>query len=82
MFIGMEPTKNLTAGELVSELLIYGGLMIIYTLVVLGYLSNHVYVLYKNDTLLYTLTALFLILGQGLLMENLATYIREKIEVE
>ncbi|OYT55180.1 MAG: hypothetical protein B6U72_00060 [Candidatus Altiarchaeales archaeon ex4484_2] len=76
----MDSIKELTFRELGTELVIYGILMFVYTLTVLSFLIDYVHNIYKADLLLYTFLALALILGQGVLMEGVSTYIREKIE--
>jgi|GEM_PF-5036682 len=76
----MDSAKQLSLRELGTELVIYGILMFIYTLTVLSYLIGYVNEIYKTSALLYTLLALVLILGQGILMEGVSTYIRERVE--
>ncbi len=76
----MDSAKQLTFRELGAELVIYGILMFIYTLTVLSLLIDYVNRIYRADLVLYTFLALALILGQGILMEGVSTYVRERIE--
>ena len=71
-----------TLKELLEELAIYTVLMVAYTALILQFLIQPIYTLYLRDTLLYTFVALTLILGQGVIMENVATFLREKIEID
>ncbi|MEA1924677.1 MAG: hypothetical protein U9M95_02300 [Candidatus Altiarchaeota archaeon] len=76
----MDFAKQLSLRELGTELVIYGILMFIYTLSVLNFLIGYVHDIYKVNLFFYTFLALALILGQGILMEAISTYIRERVE--
>ena len=54
------------------ELLLYGVLMAVYAWVVLRFLSGWLYELFKSSHVSYALTALALIVVQGLILEMLA----------
>ena len=76
----MDSAKQLSLRELGTELVIYGILMFAYALTVLSFLMGYVHGIYKANLILYTFLALALILGQGILMEAISTYIRERVE--
>lgn len=57
------------------ELIIYGGLVTIYYLLVLRYLSQPLELLYDRYLPLYAFTALILIVAQGVVLENITTFL-------
>ena len=61
--------------NLIIELIIYGGLVTLYFLVVLRYLNEPINNLFDNNLLVYAIVSLILIVLQGVLLERLAFYI-------
>ena len=65
--------------NLIIELIIYGGLVTLYFLVVLRYLNEPINNLFDNNLLVYAIVSLILIVLQGVLLERLAFYILDWI---
>ena len=76
----MDSSHHFNIKDMLEELIIYSALMVIYVALILNLLVQPIYNLYLTDTLLYTSLALALIVGQGVAMEAIATYLKEKIE--
>lgn len=65
--------------NLIIELIIYGGLVTLYFLVVLRYLNEPITNLFDNNLPVYAIVSLILIVLQGVLLERLTFYILDWI---
>jgi hypothetical protein len=65
--------------NLIIELIIYGGLVTLYFLVVLRYLNEPIKNLFDNNLHFYAIVSLVLIVLQGVLLERLTFYILDWI---
>jgi hypothetical protein len=67
--------------NLIVELVLYGILVIIYALSVLQFLADPLADLYHQNLTLYAWTALALIVGQGVLLEEVTTFLLDRLRL-
>ncbi len=67
--------------NLVIELIVYGTLVIVYALSVLQFLADPLANLYHNNLTLYAWVALFLIVGQGVILEMLTSFLVDRLRL-
>jgi predicted tellurium resistance membrane protein TerC len=65
----------------IIELLVYGGLVTLYALSVLQFLADPLADLYENNMTLYAWLALVLIVGQGVLLEELTSFLLDRLRL-
>jgi hypothetical protein len=65
--------------NLLIELIIYGGLVTLYFIVVLRYLNEPIKNIFDNNLPVYAIVSLILIVLQGVLLERLTFYILDWI---
>jgi hypothetical protein len=63
------------ARSFLIELLVYAALVVAYVFFVIGLLGGWLNGLYHNDKRLYALTALALIVGQGVVLEAVTSFL-------
>lgn len=67
--------------NLVTELIVYGTLVIVYALGVLQFLADPLANLYHSNLTLYAWVALFLIVGQGVILEMLTSFLVDRLRL-
>jgi hypothetical protein len=67
--------------NLIVELIVYGMLVTIYALTVLQFLKRPLADLYQNNMTLYAWIALFLIVGQGVLLEEVTSFLLDRLRL-
>jgi hypothetical protein len=77
------PKENINLKRLlidfVIELIIYGGLVLIYYFLVLRFLSSPLVLLYDRYLPLYAFAALILIVAQGVVLESITSFLLSKL---
>lgn len=73
--------KNLLRNFLL-ESAIYGVLLIIYFYLVLRLLNNMLTNLFDKNLVAYSILALALIIGQGVLLERISSFILDQIKID
>ena len=66
----------------IIELLIYGGLVTLYFLLALRLLSTPLKVLFDEYLPLYAVVSLILIVAQGVLLENITTFLLDRLGLQ
>jgi uncharacterized protein involved in cysteine biosynthesis len=69
------PRRRAFVRNLIIELILYGVLLIGYFLVVLRYLSDKLVSLYHENTILFAILGLVLIVAQGVVLEAVTSYL-------
>jgi uncharacterized membrane protein len=64
------------------EMVVYGGLVVIYFFVVLRLLGNFLSQLFSDNLSVYAVVALILIVAQGVLLDFLTTFLLDNIKLE
>lgn len=67
--------------NLVIELLVYGTLVAIYALSVLQFLADPLARLYESNLTLYAWAALVLIVGQGVVLEEVTSFLLNRLRL-
>jgi hypothetical protein len=71
----MNPTIKRQIRNFMIEMVIYGGLVLVYFLVILRFLGDWLFDLFNNNLLVYAVTGLILILAQSVILDWLTTFI-------
>jgi hypothetical protein len=69
------------ARNLLIELAIYGALVSVYALGILQFLADPLANLYHNDLTLYAWAGLFLIVCQGLALEQITSFLMSRLRL-
>ncbi len=64
------------------EMVIYGGLVTLYYFLALRLLSSPLKMLFEEYLVLYAVAALVLIVAQGVLLENLTSFLLERLGLQ
>lgn len=67
--------------NLIVELMVYGTLVTLYAVGVLQFLADPLAELYSSDLTLYAWVALFLIVGQGVLLEGVTSFLMDRLRL-
>lgn len=67
--------------NLAIELTVYGALVIVYALSVLQFLADPLANLYHSNLTLYAWVALFLIVGQGVILEMVTSFLVDRLRL-
>ena len=67
--------------NLIIELIVYGVLVIFYALSVLQLLADPLADLYADNLTLYAWAALFLIVGQGVVLEEVTSFLMDRLRL-
>lgn len=67
--------------NLIVELVLYGALVTVYALSVLQFLTDPLANLYHDNLTLYAFVALFLIVGQGVLLEEVTSFLMDRLRL-
>jgi hypothetical protein len=67
--------------SLIVELIIYGLLVVVYALVVLQHLADPLAKLYDDNLTVYAWVALFLMVGQGVLLEEVTSFLIDRLRL-
>lgn len=79
---GLERKEKLRAiRNLIIELIVYGTLVIVYALSVLQLLADPLADLYADNLTLYAWIALFLIVGQGVVLEEVTSFLMDRLRL-
>ncbi|MEN8098270.1 MAG: hypothetical protein ABFQ89_04280 [Chloroflexota bacterium] len=73
--------KRMTLGVLV-ELVLYALLVVVYAALAFRTLSGPLLELFSNNLALYSAIALTLIIGQGLLLEEVTSFLLDRLRLE
>ncbi len=73
---------RLLVRNFIIELIIYGVLVVGYFLVVLRFLGDFVYTLFRNNLLAYSIVGLALIVAQGVLLDAFTSFLLNNIKLE
>jgi hypothetical protein len=76
-----EGLKNLLRNFLL-ESVIYGVLLVVYFFLVLRLLSDLLTDLFATNLVVYSILALALIIGQGVLLEQISSFILDQIRID
>jgi len=74
-------TRKLIRNFLI-EMVVYGGLVVIYFFVVLRLLGNFLSQIFIDNLRVYAVIALILIVAQGVLLDFLTTFLLDNIKLE
>lgn len=72
---GLDPSLRPLLRSLAVEVIIYTPLMFIYFLIVIRYADDFLVGLYNGNRILYAIAAIIAIVGQGILLERLTTWL-------
>jgi hypothetical protein len=76
----MEKGKTLALiRSLAIELLVYGTLVTIYSVLALRYLGGHIERWFEENLVLYAFVGLVLVLAQGLLLDGLTLFLLDRL---
>ncbi len=78
----MKKELKKSLGSFVIELVVYGVLVVGYFFLVLHFLGNYLHRLFEQDRKTYAFVALLLIIGQGIVLEMLTTFLLNLIRSE
>ena len=76
-----EKEKLRAIRNLIVELIVYGTLVTIYALSVLQFLTDPLARLYHDNLTVYAWVALFLIVGQGVLLEEVTSFLMDRLRL-
>lgn len=77
-----EPNLRRWLRDFVIELVIYGGLVVVYFYVVLRFLETYLTDLFRTNLPLYAVAALVLIVLQGAMLESLTSFLLNQIKLD
>jgi hypothetical protein len=67
--------------NLFIELIVYGSLVVVYAAVVLKFLNQPLANLFGDNLTLYAVAALLLVVGQGVLLEELTSFLMGRLRL-
>ncbi len=81
-----EKQKKPKIGRLIRnfllELVVYGGMVIVYTLTVLNFLGGYLTELFRQNVSFYAVLALLLIVAQGVVLDLVTSFLMDQIKLE